>query len=142
MNKILIVAVIIALSLVAGITTGLVIENSYNILGASKKDEVSSIPSEYINMVENKHDKELVIKAYNYLNDEQKRVLDYTIKPEVRKLNSMLSSNSYIQELFPDGYYSVLFMADGKLYIDYAHNSILIGIDAKNEKKIYMFPID
>lgn len=137
-----IVLFIFVLLLVVGVVGGIVVENRFDFIKDSEKSEESLRTSEYVNMVKGQHERELAQKAYNFLTVEQKKVLDYSIRPVVEKFDIKLSSNMYMEEKFPEGYYRVSFTADPKLFLDSAHNIIVIGIDVKDEERMYLFPID
>lgn len=142
MKKFVLFVIILVLLLGVSVVGGIVIENRFDLIKNSEKNAESLTEREYINMVKGQHERELAQIAYNFLTVEQKKVLDYSIKPVVEMFDINLSSNTFMYEKFPDGYYRVRFTADPKLFLDSAHNTIIIGIDAKDEDKVYMFPID
>lgn len=134
--QIILAAVIL---LITGIAVGILVENRIDFLNTNSHSSIETI---YFNKVRDEHDRELVIRAFGFLPDELKGVLDYSIIPKVDRVEKGLWSGSYVGNKFPDGLYRVIFTADPNLYMDPGHNMIIIAIDLKDEDRMMILPID
>lgn len=142
MKKKLLLILAVVILLIIGIVAGFFIINRFLDIQKANKLSHSSVESVYINKVEDFHDRELVDKAFRFLPDELKGVLDYSIIPKVLKVDKGVMVGSYVGNKFPDGLYRVMFTADPMLFMDAAHNIIIVAIDLKDEDKMMILPID
>ena len=142
MKKSLLLILAAVILLIIGIAGGMLIENRLNNIEIKNMMSHSSVEDVYINRVVNIHDRELVQKAFYFLPEELRGVLDYSIIPKVEKVDKGILGGSYVGDKFPDGLYRAMFTADPKLYLDEAHNIIVVAIDLKDEDRMMILPID
>lgn len=144
MKKTLIIITI--LTLIIGIVAGIVLEDKFDILKISNKEEVeqkyNAVQKQYFEMVKDKHDRELIMKSYDFLEYNETIIIDYSIKPIVSKVD-----NPYGNHFFPDDYYVISFqsyelISEDKLFKSKTPYEIAVGIDFKTEKIIKILPTD
>ncbi len=142
MKKSFVIVIIIIELIILGIIGVFLIESRLKEIENRNIKNHSSIETEYINRIGDIHDRELVQKAFYFMPEELRGVLDYSIIPKVEKVDKDILGGSYVGSKFPDGLYRVMFTADPKLYMDSAHNIIIIAIDLNDEDRIMLLPID
>jgi len=147
MKRTILLIIITIASIFIGFVFGAAVENKFDILSTNKEvkevvKEYNAVENQYFNMIKDKHDRKLVKKAYNFLEYNEKRFIDYSIKSEVSKVD-----NPYGNHFFPDDYYVISFRAYGI----FLHNNLIkntmpydiaVGIDVKTEKIIKILPTD
>jgi hypothetical protein len=137
------VIVIVIIELIILVTIGALLLN-YRLKEIENRNikNQSSVETEYINRIKDMRERVLVKKAFYFLPDELKVVLDFSIIPKVEIIEKGLWSGSYFGNKFPDGLYRVMFTANPKLYMDPAHNIIMVANDLKDEDRMMILPID
>lgn len=142
MKKSFVIAIVIVELIILGIIGAFLIETRLKEIEDRNMKNQISLQREYINKVEYIQDRELVKKAFYFLPDELKGVLDYSIIPKVEKVDKGILGGSYVGDNFPDVLYRVMFTADPKIYLDSAHNKIIVAIDLKDEDRMMILPVD
>lgn len=142
MKKSFVLAIVIIELIILGTIGALLIENRLKEIENRNIKNHSCVETEYISKVVDIHDRELVQKTFYFLPDELKGVLDYSIIPKVEKVDKGILSGSYVGDNFPDGLYRVMFTADPNIYLEAAHNIIIVAIDLKDEDRMMILPID
>lgn len=148
MKRIIILVIIIIASLFLGFIFGAAIENKFDILSANKEvkeiqevvADYNAVEIQYFNMVKDEHEREILMKAYDFLEYNDRSTIDYSVKPEFRK--AYVSNGN---QFFNDDYYLISFrtfgiIVDNKLIKNIIPYDITVGIDVETEKTIKIFP--